>query len=69
MDILTNIDISHLSITDLVDGTMFFAQQFKQFDIIADGQKAWNNFIETGQVWALLIGMFFGYIFKSFTSF
>jgi hypothetical protein len=41
----------------------------QEVDIIADMKNAWDNFIETGQVWALLIGLFFGYLFRSFTSF
>jgi hypothetical protein len=32
-------------------------------------QDIWHNFIESGQVWALVIGSFFGYMFKSFTSY
>ena len=32
-------------------------------------QNAWNNFVKTGQVWAMLIGMVIGYMFKSLTSY
>lgn len=38
-------------------------------DILADIQNAWSNFVKTGQIWALLIGIFFGYLFRSMTSF
>lgn len=38
-------------------------------DILADIQNAWGNFVKTGQIWALLIGIFFGYLFRSMTSF
>lgn len=38
-------------------------------DILADFQNAWSNFVKTGQIWALLIGIFFGYLFRSMTSF
>lgn len=34
-------------------------------DLGADVQKAWSNFIETGQVWAFLIGIVFGWMIKS----
>jgi hypothetical protein len=34
-------------------------------DLGADVQKAWNNFIETGQVWALLVGLVIGWMVKS----
>ncbi|MGL4879755.1 MAG: hypothetical protein ACRC8K_01640 [Waterburya sp.] len=42
------------------------AQNIEDPDILGQIQDAWKNFIETGQVWALLIGMFFGYTFKGF---
>ncbi len=32
-------------------------------------QGAWDNFIQSGQVWALLIGFVVGYIFRSFTAY
>ena len=32
-------------------------------------EGAWNNFIQTGQVWALLIGFVVGYIFRSLTAY
>ncbi|BAZ45317.1 hypothetical protein NIES4102_23380 [Chondrocystis sp. NIES-4102] len=44
------------------------AQQFEDPDILGQMQAAWQNFIVTGQVWALLIGVFFGYMFKGFTG-
>lgn len=49
-----------------VDWTIL-AQQFNQ-DILGDLQKGWSNFIETGQIWALLIGVIIGYFFKSITN-
>lgn len=44
------------------------AQQIEDPDILGQISDAWQNFIESGQVWALLIGTFFGYTFKGFTS-
>lgn len=38
-------------------------------DLAGDVQKAFNNFVKTGQVWAFLIGLIFGYFVKTFTSF
>jgi hypothetical protein len=38
-------------------------------DILADVQQAWNKFVQTGQLWALIIGVVVGYIFRSVTSF
>jgi hypothetical protein len=45
------------------------AQKIEDPDILGQMQDAWHNFIESGQVWALLIGSFFGYMFKNFTSY
>ncbi len=49
---------------------LFFAQDAPGTpDLLANIQNAWSNFIKTGQIWALLIGIFFGYLFRSMTSF
>jgi len=34
-------------------------------DLGAEVQKAWNHFIECGQVWALLAGLVVGWMVKS----
>jgi hypothetical protein len=44
------------------------AQSIEDPDILGQIQDAWYNFIDSGQVWALLIGSFFGYTFKGFTG-
>ena len=46
----------------------FLAQMIEDPDILGQLQDAWYNFIDSGQVWALLIGTFFGYTFKGFTG-
>ena len=46
--------------------TPILAQTIEDPDILGQIQDAWFNFIDSGQVWALLIGMFFGYTFKGF---
>ncbi|HEY9819190.1 MAG TPA: hypothetical protein V6D35_00225 [Candidatus Sericytochromatia bacterium] len=38
-------------------------------DLLANVQNAWSNFVSTGQIWALLIGLALGYLFRSMTSF
>jgi len=38
-------------------------------DIIGNVQKAFSNFVKTGQAWALLIGFIVGYMFRGFTSY
>lgn len=60
------LDFSHHSLSSLVT---VLAQAIEDPDILGQMQDAWNNFIETGQVWALLIGVFFGYLFKSLTGY
>ncbi|GEM_PF-3566108 len=42
---------------------LVFAQQ-DQPDLIADVVNAWQNFVQSGQVWALLIGIFIGWFFR-----
>ncbi|MBK1987978.1 hypothetical protein A0J48_010575 [Sphaerospermopsis aphanizomenoides BCCUSP55] len=41
----------------------------KDPDVIGQMQGAWNNFVKTGQIWATLIGIIIGYVFKSLTSY
>lgn len=57
------------SLHDFLHHTYFFAQMVKDPDVIGQMTNAWQKFIETGQVWAMLIGMFLGYVFASFTKF
>ena len=71
-------EILHLH---LIEGTMYFnyhnfihesailAQVIEDVDIIANMEDAWYNFVDSGQVWALLIGLFIGYFFKGLTSY
>ncbi|MGD1867755.1 MAG: hypothetical protein ACFB0D_24655 [Phormidesmis sp.] len=49
-------------------GTPIIAQHFDQ-DIIGDTGTMLQGFYESGQLWAMLIGVVLGYGFKSFTSF
>jgi hypothetical protein len=41
----------------------------KDPDLLGQMQGAWNNFVKTGQIWAMLIGIIVGYMFKSLTSY
>ena len=52
----------------LLPVSSLLAQQIEDPDILGQIQDAWYNFIDSGQVWALLIGTFFGYTFKGFTG-
>lgn len=49
--------------------TTILAQTIEDVDVIAQMEDAWYNFIDSGQVWALLIGLFIGYSFKGLTSY
>ena len=46
-----------------------FAQMVEDPKILDQMQNAFNHFIESGQVWAMLIGLVIGYIFHSLTSY
>ena len=43
--------------------------QFDDVDILADMVNLWNTFIETGQVWALIIGLVIGYFLRGLTTY
>ena len=45
------------------------AQNVTDPDVLGQMQRAFNNFIQSGQVWALLIGLVVGYMFKGMSSF
>ena len=45
------------------------AQTIEDPDIIGQMEDAWYNFIDSGQVWALLIGLFIGYSVKGLISY
>jgi len=45
------------------------AQTVNDPDLLGQMQKAWNNFVETGQIWALLIGLVVGYLIRNLTSY
>jgi hypothetical protein len=60
-------DGSFVSSTN-VWGDAFVMAQFKD-NLFNDFQGAWDNFIQTGQAWALLIGVVVGYVIRSVTSF
>ncbi len=59
----------NLSIYGAINHIYFFAQQIEDPDVIGQMTDAWEKFVETGQVWAMLIGIFLGYVFATFTKF
>jgi|GEM_PF-2091121 len=42
-----------------------FAQEVRDPDVLGQMQKALQTFIESGQVWALIIGLVLGFGFRS----
>lgn len=48
--------------------SMIIAQQFDQ-DILGDLGLAMNKFVESGQVWALIIGIVLGYLIRGLTTY
>ncbi|WP_009632651.1 hypothetical protein [Synechocystis sp. PCC 7509] len=45
------------------------AQTFKQTDLVGDVQKAFDHFVQTGQIWAMITGLIIGYLFRSLTTY
>lgn len=45
-----------------------FAQQASP-DILADFSNAWNNFVSSGQMVAMFVGIALGYLIRMFTSY
>lgn len=44
-------------------------QHINDPDLLGQIQQGWNNFVQTGQIWALLIGIFIGYLMRNLTSY
>lgn len=64
---------SYFSLSDQFERSAIILQSqpsynMKDIDVVADMQKAFQHFVNSGQAWALLIGLFVGYMFRSFTS-
>jgi len=45
------------------------AQQVSDPDLLGNLQRSFNNFIESGQGWALLIGLIIGYMIRGLTTY
>jgi hypothetical protein len=54
---------------DLQNNWTLLAQHINDSDLLGNFQKAFNSFIQSGQGWALLIGLIIGYIIRGFTSY
>lgn len=53
----------------VLDDWIVLAQQFKETDITGEVGKSWGQFVKTGQVWALLVGLVVGYLARALTSY
>ncbi|MDJ0713243.1 MAG: hypothetical protein QNJ54_03345 [Prochloraceae cyanobacterium] len=72
IDYLPIEQMSHLVNEQLIPAITVLAQGYQDIediDVIAQMQDAYNNFIQSGQVWALGIGVVLGYIFRAFTAY
>lgn len=49
-------------------GSVVLAQKLDTPDFGAQIASAWHNFVESGQIWAAIIGFFFGWLIKNFTG-
>jgi len=50
------------------DWTVLAQKQFET-DVFA-GTRAWfDNFVKSGQVWALIVGIIFGYVLRGMTTY
>jgi len=56
--------LSHSSLNCIV-----VAQAIKDPDILGSWAKSFDHFVQSGQVWALLVGIIIGYLFRSLTSY
>lgn len=59
--------LSH-SIHDLMHHGLLFSQ-VTDADLVGEFQAAFKKFVETGQIWAMLIGMIVGYFFRALTTY
>ncbi|MCL1468189.1 hypothetical protein [Argonema galeatum] len=41
-----------------------FAQQVSDPDLVGQVQRAWGYFIQSGQIWALVVGVIVGYFIR-----
>lgn len=48
---------------------MVVAQTLKDPDLLGNIQAAFQNFIQSGQIWALLIGLVLGYMIRGLTTY
>lgn len=62
------LSLGHQAVGSPTPQVPVLAQQFDQ-DILGDMVSMWNTFIESGQVWALIIGLVIGYLLRGITAY
>jgi hypothetical protein len=67
--LLSTIDITNFWTCHPSTEAVLFIAQAQSTDLFGNVQQAWNNFVQTGQVWALIIGFVLGYLFRSITAY
>jgi hypothetical protein len=50
------------------EATLFIAQA-QSTDLFNSVQQSWDNFVQSGQIWALIGGFVLGYLFRSITAY
>ena len=49
--------------------TLILAEVPADQDVLFQMRKGWDNFVDSGQIWALIIGFFIGYLLRSLTAY
>lgn len=70
---LNNINSGHTTVPmitkQMTTENLILAQDVKDPKVLETMQKAWNHFVDSGQIWYLIIGIIVGYMFRSLTSY
>ena len=66
---LAIIDQSTINWHNSTINTVILAEVPADQDVILQMRKGWDNFVESGQIWALIIGFFIGYLLRSLTAY
>lgn len=62
------ISLQNSLVGDQEASSLVLAQVFDQ-DVVGDLGNAINTFVESGQIWALIIGFILGYMLRSVTTY
>ncbi len=70
---LNNINSGHTTVSmikqQITTENLILAQEIKDPKVLEQMQKTWNHFVDSGQIWAMIIGIVAGYMFRSLTSY